>query len=87
MADLQGWLNAKSREYAVLNEARRIAIETGGELGIKDVEFRGDGQKLTIYYISAESFNFGELVGKYTTAFRVNVEMFQLGVRQLDMAV
>jgi len=69
-----------------LNEARRIAIETGAELDIKDVEFRGDGQKLTIYYTSADSYNFGELVGKYTTAFMVNVEMFQPGVRQLEMA-
>ena len=86
MADLQGWLNAKSREYGVLNEARRIAIETGAELDIKDVEFRGDGQKLTIYYVSAESSNFGELVGKYTTAFRVKVEMFQVGIRQVDLA-
>ncbi len=86
MADLQSWLNAKSREYGVLNEARRIAIETGAELDIKDVEFRGDGQKLTIYYTSADSYNFGELVGKYTTAFMVNVEMFQPGVRQLEMA-
>ncbi len=86
MTDLQSWLSAKSREYGVLNEARRIAIETRAELDIKDVEFRGDGQKLTIYYTSAESFKFGELVGKYTTAFRVDVEMFQLGVRQLEMA-
>ena len=77
MADLQSWLNAKSREYDVLNEARRIAVEAGAELDIKDVEFRGDGQKLTIYYTSSESYNFGELVGKYTTAFSVDVEMFR----------
>lgn len=78
LTDLENWLKMKSKEYMVLREARKIARDSGGEPGIKDVEFRGDGQKLTIYYTAGESFNAADLAVKYQALFGVKVEMIQL---------
>ena len=80
--DLDKWLGAKRRERNVLLESRSIARELGLEMSIGDVEFRGDGKKVTICYTADGRVDYRELIRKYATAFRVRIEMKQIGARQ-----
>lgn len=82
--DLERWLNAKKREYGVMQEARKLAFSMGQEINITDVEFRGDGLRVRIYYTAAESVDLRGLVRKYTTSFGVKVEMYRNGIRKND---
>lgn len=80
--DLDRWLDAKRRERKVLLESRSIARELGLQMSISDVEFRGDGKKVTISYTAVGRVNFRELIRKYAIAFGIRIEMKQIGVRQ-----
>ena len=81
-ADLDKWLSAKRRERSVLLESRSIANELGLEMSIGDVEFQGDGKKVTISYTANGRVDFRELIRKYARAFGVRIEMRQIGARQ-----
>lgn len=80
--DVEHWLEAKRREREVLLRSRSFAAELQLEMSISDVEFRGDGKKVTIYYTADKRVDFRELIRKYATAFRVKIEMRQIGARQ-----
>ena len=80
--DLDNWLRAKKRERDVLLEARKISNEMGLEMSISDVEFQGDGRKMTVYYTADSRVDFRELIRKYASAFKAKVEIRQVGVRQ-----
>ncbi len=75
--DLENWLKAKREERDVLLESRKIASNMGLEMSISDVEFRSDGQEVSIFYTAGEGVDYRELVQKYASAFRVKVEMRQ----------
>ncbi len=76
--DLEKWLGAKKRERAVLLHSRRLAGDLGLEVSISDVEFQGDGGKVTVYYTADGKVDFRQLIGKYTLAFQVKIEMKQV---------
>ena len=76
--DTDNWLQAKRRERDVLMEARSIASSLGLEMSISDVEFQGDGKKVTIYYTADHRVDFRELIKKYASTFRVRIEMKQI---------
>lgn len=76
--DLEKWLDAKKRERAVLLHSRRLAGDLGLEVSISDVEFQGDGGKVTVYYTADGKVDFRQLIGKYTLAFQVKIEMKQV---------
>ncbi len=78
--DLDHWLTAKMREREGLLEVRRIASELGLEMGIGDVEFQGDGSRARVYFTAERSVNFQELGHRFASAFKVKVEMRQIGV-------
>jgi len=80
--DLENWLSAKRRERDVLLQSRSIASDLKLEMSISDVEFQGDGKKVTIFYTAENRVDFRELIRKYATAFRVKIEMRQIGARQ-----
>jgi cell fate regulator YaaT (PSP1 superfamily) len=80
--DLDKWLEAKRRERNVLLESRSMARELELEMSIGDVEFRGDGKKVTITYTADGRVDFRELIRKYAIAFGVRIEMKQIGARQ-----
>ncbi len=80
--DLDKWLDAKRRERKVWLESRSMAHALGLEMSIGDVEFRGDGKKVTISYTADGRVDFRELIRKYAIAFGVRIEMKQIGVRQ-----
>jgi cell fate regulator YaaT (PSP1 superfamily) len=80
--DTDSWLQSKRRERDVLLEARSIANNFGLDMSISDVEFQGDGKKVTIYYTADNRVDFRELIKKYAGSFRVRIEMKQIGARQ-----
>jgi len=80
--DIENWLNAKKREREVLLQSRKIARSLGLEMSIGDVEFQGDGRKVTVYYTADGRVDFRELIREYASAFRAKVEMRQIGARQ-----
>lgn len=80
--DQENWLKAKRRERDVLLQARQIARDLHLDMSISDVEFQGDGKKVTLYYTADGRVDFRELIRKYASAFRVKIEMKQIGARQ-----
>jgi len=80
--DIDKWLESKKREREVMIEARRMASSLDLGMSINDIEFQGDGRKLTVYYTAESRVDFRELIRKYASAFRAKIEMKQIGVRQ-----
>jgi cell fate regulator YaaT (PSP1 superfamily) len=78
--DLEKWLDAKKEEYTCLQEARKIALLEGRDLSIKDVEFRADGKKVTIFYTAEENRDPGELAQSFEESFLVKVQMDRIGI-------
>lgn len=81
--DLEKWLAAKRREREVLLESRSIAGRLNLQMSVGDVEFRGDGKKVIIYYTADGRVDYRILVKEYAAAFRARIEMKQIGVRQI----
>lgn len=80
--DLENWLNSKKRERYVLLEARKIALDISLDTRVNDVEFRGDGQKVTIFYSAGNSDDFQRLLRTYASEFSVKVEMRQVAAER-----
>ncbi len=82
MADIEKWLDALAEEDPTLRKSRVIAMNLGLEMKINDVEYQGDRSKAIFYYTANERVDFRELIKKLAEAFRVRIEMRQIGVRQ-----
>jgi len=80
--DLEKWREAKALEYDTMHQARTIANSLGLEMKISDVEYQGDKTKAIFYYTAEGRVDFRELIKKYADAFRIRVEMKQIGARQ-----
>ena len=80
--DIKRWVEARKREKETMIRARQIALALGLEMKITDVEFQGDGTKATFYYTADERVDFRTLIVKLAEAFRIKVEMRQIGARQ-----
>lgn len=80
--DIETWLNAQSKERETMMKARRIAVNLGLEMKISDVEYQGDGNKVTFYYTAEGRVDFRMLIKEYAAAFSVRIEMKQIGYRQ-----
>ena len=63
-----------------------VAVEASPDLGLNmkigDVEYQGDGNKAIFYYIADERVDFRQLIKVLAEAFRVRIEMKQIGARQ-----
>ena len=84
-AKLSTWKNMKklkSREHATMIRSRQIAADLGLQMKIGDVEYQGDGNKAIFYYIADERVDFRQLIKVLAEAFRVRIEMKQIGARQ-----
>lgn len=81
-ADLEKFEAAKAREHQTMIEARRIAKDLKLAMKIGDVEFQGDGLKAIFYYIADQRVDFRKLIKVLAEAFRVRIEMRQIGARQ-----
>nr|MBC7612497.1 hypothetical protein [Pseudopedobacter sp.] len=80
--DVDKWKNAKERESETMYKSRTIALELGLAMKLSDVEYQGDRSKATFYYTAEGRVDFRELIKKLAEAFRVRIEMRQIGMRQ-----
>ena len=62
--------------------ARQIAASLNLDMKIGDVEYQGDGNKAIFYYIADERVDSRQLIKVLAEAFRVRIEMKQIGARQ-----
>ncbi|WP_120180941.1 PSP1 domain-containing protein [Pelobium manganitolerans] len=80
--DVEKWKNAKEKESETMHKARTIALQLGLAMKLSDVEYQGDRSKATFYYTADGRVDFRELIKKLAEAFRVRIEMRQIGMRQ-----
>lgn len=80
--DMEKYEEAKSREHDTMIRSRQIAASLNLEMKIGDVEYQGDGNKAIFYYIADERVDFRQLIKVLAEAFRVRIEMKQIGARQ-----
>ena len=80
--DIEKYEEAKSREHDTMIRSRQIAKQLGLEMKIGDVEYQGDGNKAIFYYIADGRVDFRQLIKVLAEAFRVRIEMKQIGARQ-----
>ena len=52
------------------------------EMKISDIEYQGDGSKITFYYTAEGRVDFRQLIKEYAAVFRAKVDMKQIGYRQ-----
>ena len=80
--DMDKYNEAKGREHDTMIRARQIALNLNLNMKIGDVEYQGDGNKAIFYYIADERVDFRQLIKVLAEAFRVRIEMKQIGARQ-----
>lgn len=80
--DLERYEEAKAKENDTMIRSRRIAADLGLNMKIGDVEYQGDGNKAIFYYIADERVDFRQLIKVLADAFKVRIEMKQIGARQ-----
>lgn len=81
-ADIEKWQEAIKLEKPTMTKARKLAIELGLDMKICDVEYQGDKTKATFFYTADNRVDFRELIRRYAEAFKVRIEMRQIGARQ-----
>ena len=81
-ADLARYEEAKAKEHETMIRSRQIAQDLGLEMKIGDVEYQGDGQKAIFYYMADGRVDFRQLIKVLAEAFKVRIEMKQIGARQ-----
>ena len=81
-ADIEKYEESCARENDTMIRARQIAESLNLNMKIGDVEFQGDGTKAIFYYIADERVDFRQLIKVLAEAFRVRIEMKQIGARQ-----
>lgn len=80
--EISTWQEARKRENDTMMRARTIADSYQLQMKISDVEYQGDGGKATFYYTAEDRVDFRELIRALAEAFRVRIEMRQIGMRQ-----
>nr|WP_189625548.1 regulatory iron-sulfur-containing complex subunit RicT [Sphingobacterium griseoflavum] len=81
-ADVQKYHAAKDLEWETMHRARNLALELGLSMKISDVDYQGDKTKATFYYTAEGRVDFRELIKRMAEAFRIRIEMRQIGMRQ-----
>ena len=80
--DIEKWLEIIELENPTMLKSRSIALDLNLEMKINDVEYQGDKTKAIFYYTANDRVDFRELIRKLADAFKVRIEMKQIGVRQ-----
>lgn len=81
-ADVDKWKAAKEMEWETMHRARTLALNLGLSMKLSDVDYQGDKTKATFYYTAEGRVDFRELIKKMAEAFRIRIEMRQIGMRQ-----
>ncbi len=80
--DLDKWKEAIDLEASTMLRSRQIAAMLNLNMKIGDVEYQGDKTKAIFYYIADERVDFRQLIKDLAEAFRIRIEMKQIGARQ-----
>ncbi|MDL1913811.1 MAG: hypothetical protein FDW93_04710 [Bergeyella sp.] len=80
--DIEQWERIRKKEESVKKQARIIAKNMGLSMKISDIEYQGDGTKITFYYIADGRVDFRQLIKDYAQLFRTKIDMKQIGFRQ-----
>ncbi len=80
--DIEVWQDARAKEEPIKLQARKIAYGLNLNMKITDVEFQGDGTKVTFYYTSETRVDFRQLIKEFAATFRTKIDMKQIGFRQ-----
>lgn len=80
--DLSQWKKLRDKEFNIKYESRKIATSLGLQMKICEVEYQGDGSKITFYYTAEGRVDFRQLIKEYASTFRVKIDMRQIGYRQ-----
>jgi cell fate regulator YaaT (PSP1 superfamily) len=81
-SDTARYKENKELEVPTMYKARSIAMELGLSMKLSDVEYQGDKRKAIFYYTADDRVDFRELIKKLADAFKVRIEMRQIGYRQ-----
>ena len=80
--DIEKWLESIAKEDATLFATRKFVMEDKLDMKINDVEYQGDGTKAIFYYTAEDRVDFRLLIKQLAEAFRIKIEMKQIGARQ-----
>ena len=80
--DIEKWVMAVEKESSTMIKTRKIASELNLGMKVNDVEYQGDSTKAIFYYTAEERVDFRELIKRLAEAFKIRIEMKQIGVRQ-----
>ncbi len=80
--DMDKYQAAKDLEWETMHRARKLALDLGLSMKLSDVDYQGDKTKATFYYTAEGRVDFRELIKKMAEAFRIRIEMRQIGMRQ-----
>jgi cell fate regulator YaaT (PSP1 superfamily) len=80
--DIDKWQQFRLREEKVKYKAREYVIKHSLKMKISDVEFQGDGSKVTFYYTADNRVDFRSLIKDLAREFSTRIEMRQIGFRQ-----
>lgn len=80
--DIDVWQTVREKEESVKIEARKIARSLQLEMKISDIEYQGDGSKITFYYTAENRVDFRQLIKDFAITFQAKIDMKQIGFRQ-----
>lgn len=80
--DVDKWKAAKELEWETMHRSRKLALDLNLSMKLSDVDYQGDKTKATFYYTAEGRVDFRELIKKMAEAFRIRIEMRQIGMRQ-----
>jgi len=81
-SDVEKWKAAKAMEWETMHKARTLALDLRLSMKISDVDYQGDKTKATFFYTAEGRVDFRELIKRMAEAFRIRIEMRQIGMRQ-----
>ena len=80
--DIDKWQSLRLKEEEVKYKSREYVIKHNLQMKISDVEFQGDGTKVTFYYTAENRVDFRQLIKDLAREFSTRIEMRQIGYRQ-----
>ncbi len=80
--DIDIWQTFRDKELETQRKGREIISRLELKMKLSDVEYQGDGKKVTFYYTADERVDFRQLIRDLAGAFSIRVEMKQVGMRQ-----
>ncbi len=80
--DIDKWIDLRNKEEAIQVRARQIALDLNLKMKISDLEFQGDGSKITFFYTANHRVDFRELIKIFAKEFNTRIDMRQVGLRQ-----